>query len=155
PAGSDRRVQVPHPPQDRRSRPDPVPERAAQHATARAGLGDAAPQRRGRYALPACARLTTGCTGRSAQPPSGPQGAPRVTRKSLGGEAGGPSFLITKSAVGGRDDGMGALDGDARPAETVPPNYALVPTARLCLAKLGTAPCGTPRSRPAGAGPSP
>jgi hypothetical protein len=39
--------------QDRRPRPDPVPERAAQHATARAGLGEAAPQRRGRHALPA------------------------------------------------------------------------------------------------------
>ena len=48
-----RRVQVPHPPQDRRPRPDPVPERAARHATARAGLGEAAPQRRGRHALPA------------------------------------------------------------------------------------------------------
>ena len=46
-------VQVPRPPQDRRPRPDPVPERAAQHATARAGLGEAAPQRRGRHALPA------------------------------------------------------------------------------------------------------
>ena len=40
-------------PEDRRPRPDPVPERAAQHATARAGLGEAAPQRRGRHALPA------------------------------------------------------------------------------------------------------
>src|SRR6059036_2595401 len=30
-----------------------LPERAAQHATARAGLGEAAPQRRGRHALPA------------------------------------------------------------------------------------------------------
>src|SRR5499426_55770 len=49
---SDRRVQLPRPPQDRRPRPDPVPERAAQHATARAGLGEAAPQRRGRHALP-------------------------------------------------------------------------------------------------------
>src|SRR6185295_14217668 len=39
--------------QDRRPRPDPVPERAAQHATARAGLGEAAPQRPGRHALPA------------------------------------------------------------------------------------------------------
>ena len=53
PAGSDRRVQVPRPPQDRRPWPDPVPERAAQHATPRAGLGEAAPQRRGRHALPA------------------------------------------------------------------------------------------------------
>jgi hypothetical protein len=44
---------VPRPPEDRRPRPDPVPERAAQHATARAGLGEAAPQRRGRHALPA------------------------------------------------------------------------------------------------------
>ena len=50
---SDRRVQVPRPPQDRRPRSDPVPERAAQHATARAGLGEATPQRRGRHALPA------------------------------------------------------------------------------------------------------
>src|SRR5688500_4157582 len=33
--------------------PTPVPERAAQHATARAGLGEAAPLRRGRHALPA------------------------------------------------------------------------------------------------------
>ena len=49
----DRRGQVPRPPQDRRPRPDLVPERAAQHATARAGLGEAAPQRRGRHALPA------------------------------------------------------------------------------------------------------
>ena len=51
-------------PQDRRPRPDPVPERAVQHATARAGLGEAAPQRRGRHALPARA-LT----------PSRPEGA--------------------------------------------------------------------------------
>ena len=34
PVGSDRRVQAARPPQDRRSRPDPVRERAAQHATA-------------------------------------------------------------------------------------------------------------------------
>jgi dihydrofolate reductase len=37
-------------PQDRRPRPDPVRERAAQHATARVDLGEAAPQRRGRHA---------------------------------------------------------------------------------------------------------
>jgi hypothetical protein len=50
---TDRRVQVPRPSQDRRPRPDPVPKRAAEHAPARAGLDEAAPQRRGRHALPA------------------------------------------------------------------------------------------------------
>jgi hypothetical protein len=55
--GSDRRVQVPRSSQDRRPRPDPVPERAARHATARAGLGEPAQQRRGRHALPARGRL--------------------------------------------------------------------------------------------------
>ena len=53
PAGTDRRVQVPRPPYDRRPRPDPVSERANQHATARIRLCEAAPQRRGRHALPA------------------------------------------------------------------------------------------------------
>ena len=51
PAGSDRRVQVPRPPQDRRPRPDLVPEWAVEHATARAGLGEAAPLRRGAVAM--------------------------------------------------------------------------------------------------------
>jgi hypothetical protein len=40
------------PSQDRGPRPDPVPGRAAQHATARDDLGRAVPQRRGRHALP-------------------------------------------------------------------------------------------------------
>src|SRR6267378_1030737 len=60
PAGSHRRVQVPRPAQDRGPRPDPVPERAAQHATARAGLDESAPQRRGRHALPARALTQSG-----------------------------------------------------------------------------------------------
>jgi dihydrofolate reductase len=46
-----------------RPRPDSVPERADQHATARVGLGEAASQRRGRYALPRRARLTTAADG--------------------------------------------------------------------------------------------
>ena len=46
-------VQAPRSSQDRRPRPDPVPGRAALYATARAGLGEAAPQWRGRHALPA------------------------------------------------------------------------------------------------------
>jgi dihydrofolate reductase len=39
--------------------PDPVPGRAAQDATARADIGEAAPQRRGRHALPARALTRT------------------------------------------------------------------------------------------------
>ena len=57
---------VPRPPQDRRPRPDAVPERAAQHATARAGLGQAAPQRRGRHALPARALTRSSPSASSA-----------------------------------------------------------------------------------------
>ena len=40
-------------PRDRWPRPDPVPGRAAQYATARAGLGEATPEWRSRHALPA------------------------------------------------------------------------------------------------------
>ena len=55
PAGSDRRVPVPPSPPDRRSRPDPVRERADGHAAAGANLIHAAAQRRHGHALPACA----------------------------------------------------------------------------------------------------
>src|SRR5581483_8180744 len=62
-AGTDRRVQVPRPPEDRWPRPDAIPERASRHAPARVDLGEAAPQWRGRHALPARARLTSRCSG--------------------------------------------------------------------------------------------
>ena len=48
----DRRVPVPRPPEDCGPRSDPVPERAAQHATARAACDEAAAQRCGGLALP-------------------------------------------------------------------------------------------------------
>ena len=51
PAGADRRVQVPHPPQDRRPRSDPLPERAHQYAEAGAGFDEAAVERGGCGAL--------------------------------------------------------------------------------------------------------
>jgi len=47
-----RRAWASRPSQDRRPRPDAVSERAARHASARAALGEAAPQRRGGHALP-------------------------------------------------------------------------------------------------------
>src|SRR5690606_5602874 len=57
-AGSDRRVHVPPPPEDRWPRSDPVPGWPAWFATARSGLREVAPQRRGRHALPARGHLT-------------------------------------------------------------------------------------------------
>lgn len=57
-AGSNRRVHVPRPTQNRRPRPDPVPEWAAEYTTARFGLGETVPLRRSRHALSVSARLT-------------------------------------------------------------------------------------------------
>jgi hypothetical protein len=67
------------------SRPDPVPGRAAQHAAARAGLGDAAPQRRRRYALPARARLTTVASDGPLLNPSVSRLGQNASRQYIGG----------------------------------------------------------------------
>ena len=63
PTGPDRRIQFPHPPQDRRPQSDLVPEGFARRPAARADLGPAAPQWRGGDALPSRALISVPLLG--------------------------------------------------------------------------------------------